>query len=132
MQKLLNIFPMPNAPNVLNGGALSPTGAWYNYTIQDFLTRPGRQNSLRVDYNISTNWKFYFRLIQNSRDSLQSGGLNINNASAIGSGTLNSSGQAMFTTSTLTVGSHAITASYGGDTTFKEGTSPKFTQTVNP
>jgi len=32
----------------------------------------------------------------------------------------------------LTVGSHSITASYGGDTTFKEGTSPKFTQTVNP
>jgi len=50
----------------------------------------------------------------------------------LGSGTLNSSGQAMFTTSTLTVGSHSITASYGGDTTFKEGTSPKFTQTVNP
>src|SRR5207247_662818 len=47
-------------------------------------------------------------------------------------GTLNSSGQAMFTTSTLTVGSHSITASYGGDTSFKEGTSPKFTQTVNP
>ena len=50
----------------------------------------------------------------------------------LGTGTLNSSGQAMFTTSTLTVGSHSITASYGGDTTFKEGTSPKFTQTVNP
>ena len=53
-------------------------------------------------------------------------------SSTLGTGTLNSSGQAMFTTSTLTVGSHSITASYGGDTTFKEGTSPKFTQTVNP
>jgi len=50
----------------------------------------------------------------------------------LGTGTLNSSGQAMFTTSTLTVGSHSITASYGGDTSFKEGTSPKFTQIVNP
>jgi len=53
-------------------------------------------------------------------------------SSTLGTGTLDSSGQAMFTTSTLTVGSHSITASYGGDTTFKEGTSPKFTQTVNP
>src|SRR5438874_2714106 len=53
-------------------------------------------------------------------------------SSTLGTGTLNGSGQAMFTTSTLTVGSHSITASYGGDTSFKEGTSPKFTQTVNP
>jgi len=35
-------------------------------------------------------------------------------------------------TSTLTVGSHSITASYGGDASFKGSTSPKFTQTVNP
>jgi hypothetical protein len=61
MQKLLNVFPLPNAPNVLNGGALSPTGAWYNYTIQDFLDRPGRQNSLRVDYNISEKWHLFIR-----------------------------------------------------------------------
>jgi hypothetical protein len=61
MQKLLNIFPMPNAPNVLNGGAFNPSGAWYNYTIQDFLVRPGHQNSLRVDYNISEKWRLFIR-----------------------------------------------------------------------
>src|SRR5439155_1181965 len=53
-------------------------------------------------------------------------------SSTLGTGTLNSSGQAMFTTSTLAVGPHSITASYGGDATFKESTSPKFTQTVKP
>jgi len=53
-------------------------------------------------------------------------------SSTLGTGTLDSSGQAMFTISTLTVGSHSITASYGGDASFKGSTSPKFTQTVNP
>jgi hypothetical protein len=61
MKKLLNVFPLPNAPNVLNGGAFTPTGTWYNYTIQDSLSRPGRQNSLRTDYNISDKWRAFFR-----------------------------------------------------------------------
>src|SRR5437867_3590260 len=53
-------------------------------------------------------------------------------SSTLGTGTLDSSGQATFVTSTLAVGSHSITASYGGDASFKGSTSPKFTQTVNP
>ena len=61
MQKLLNVFPLPNAPNTLNGGALNPSGTWYNYTLQDSLSRPGRQNSLRTDYNISDKWRAFFR-----------------------------------------------------------------------
>ena len=52
--------------------------------------------------------------------------------STLGTATLNGSGQATFTTSTLAAGSHSITASYGGDANFKGSTSPKFTQTVNP
>jgi len=52
--------------------------------------------------------------------------------SSLGTGTLDSSGQAMFTTSTLTVGSHSIAASYGGDKSFKDSTSPRLTQSVNP
>jgi hypothetical protein len=61
MQKLLNVFPLPNAPNVINGGALNPSGTWYNYSLQDSLDRPGQQNSLRVDYNISDKWHAFFR-----------------------------------------------------------------------
>lgn len=61
MQKLLNVFPKPNAPNVLNGGAFTPTGTWYNYSLQDTLDRSGRQNSLRVDYNHSDQWHAFFR-----------------------------------------------------------------------
>ena len=51
----------------------------------------------------------------------------------LGSATL-SGGKAKLTTKILSVGSHAITASYGGDTNFSTSTSPPLNpnQTVNP
>ena len=54
-----------------------------------------------------------------------------NGGSTLGTGTLNGSGIATFTTSTLSVGSHSITAVYGGSTSFNTSTSPVLTQTVN-
>ncbi|MDE2242896.1 MAG: Ig-like domain repeat protein [Bradyrhizobium sp.] len=53
-------------------------------------------------------------------------------ATVIGSGSLNGSGQAAFSTSALSGGSHSITAVYGGDGNFAGSTSPTLTQTVNP
>jgi ELWxxDGT repeat protein len=50
----------------------------------------------------------------------------------LGIATLTSSGQATFTTSSLSVGSHTITAFYGGDGTFTASTSAALAQTVNP
>jgi hypothetical protein len=44
-------------------------------------------------------------------------------ATVIGSGTLTASGQAVFTTSSLAVGTHSITAAYGGSTTDTGSTS---------
>jgi autotransporter-associated beta strand protein len=44
--------------------------------------------------------------------------------------TLGSNGQATFAISTLTVGQHSISATYGGDTNFNGSTSPALTQTV--
>src|SRR5437870_6931466 len=49
----------------------------------------------------------------------------------LGTGTL-SGGTATFTTSTLAVGSHSITASYGGDANFNGSTSAVLTHVVNP
>jgi hypothetical protein len=51
-------------------------------------------------------------------------------STAIGTGTLNS-GKATFTTSSLSVGSHAITAVYGGDVNFTTSTSTAVSQGVN-
>lgn len=53
-------------------------------------------------------------------------------ATLLGSAAVNGSGQATLTTSTLAVGSHAITAVYNGDPNFTTSTSPAHTHTVNP
>jgi hypothetical protein len=51
---------------------------------------------------------------------------------ALGSVALASNGQAVYATSALTVGSHSITATYSGDTSFLGSTSPVLTQVVYP
>jgi hypothetical protein len=49
----------------------------------------------------------------------------------LGTGTLNASGQATFSTSTMAVGTHSISAAYSGDATFAGSASAVLTQTVN-
>jgi MYXO-CTERM domain-containing protein len=53
-------------------------------------------------------------------------------ATLLGSATLSAAGQAVFSTSDLTVGNHSITASYGGDTNFIASTSaPALAQVIS-
>jgi cyclophilin family peptidyl-prolyl cis-trans isomerase len=52
-------------------------------------------------------------------------------STTLGSGTLNASGVATFTTSTLSAGSHTIMAVYAGTSNFTTSTSAAITQTVN-
>ena len=52
-------------------------------------------------------------------------------STTLGTGTLNSNGQATFATTTLAVGSHTITAVYGGDPNFSGITSASLAQTVS-
>ncbi|HEX4054593.1 MAG TPA: Ig-like domain repeat protein [Tepidisphaeraceae bacterium] len=52
-------------------------------------------------------------------------------ATTLGTGTLNGSGVATFSTSALALNGHSITAVYGGDTNFTGSTSSALTQTVN-
>jgi hypothetical protein len=54
----------------------------------------------------------------------------LDGTATIGSGTLNSGGLAIFTTSTLTAGTHSITAAYGGDSKFAASTSTALTQVI--
>jgi hypothetical protein len=56
----------------------------------------------------------------------------VDGSTPLGQVSLSSGGEATasFTTSALTVGSHIITASYGGDSTFADSTSAALTQTV--
>jgi hypothetical protein len=50
----------------------------------------------------------------------------------LGSAALNSSGQASLGTSSLAVGTHSITAQYGGDTNFTASTSSALSQVITP
>ncbi|MGI8783778.1 MAG: Ig-like domain repeat protein [Acidobacteriota bacterium] len=53
-------------------------------------------------------------------------------ATPLGTGVLDATGHAVFSTSTLTPGPHSITAVYGGDSIFQGGISATLVQTVNP
>jgi hypothetical protein len=55
----------------------------------------------------------------------------LDGATVIGSSGLDASGSAAFTTSTLSVGPHSITAQYTGDATFAASSSTALSQTVN-
>ena len=48
----------------------------------------------------------------------------------LGTGAVDSNGQATLTTSTLSVGGHTITASYGGDSNYTSSISAQFTETI--
>ena len=52
-------------------------------------------------------------------------------ASTLGTVALNGSASASFSSTTLTVGSHSVTASYGGDVNNTPSTAPALTQVVN-
>ncbi len=54
----------------------------------------------------------------------------LDGTTTLGTGTLNSSAQATYSTSTLTTGSHSITAQYGGDTNYSASTSSALSQIV--
>ena len=54
----------------------------------------------------------------------------LDGSTVLGVGTINAAGIATFTTSTLTIGSHPITASYGGDSGYNAATSAVLTQVV--
>jgi outer membrane protein assembly factor BamB len=56
----------------------------------------------------------------------------LNGTTTLGTATLNSSGVAAFTTSTLPAGTDEITASYGGDANDKTSVSSALAQVVNP
>jgi hypothetical protein len=55
----------------------------------------------------------------------------LDGSTILGTGTVNAAGVATLTTSTLTIGSHPVTASYGGDSGYNAATSAVLTQVVS-
>lgn len=68
-QKMMNIFPTASIDCMPKGaGGKSPcpqvngtSGDYYNYQIMAPKDQPNNQTLVRVDYNISSQWKMYFR-----------------------------------------------------------------------
>jgi Carboxypeptidase regulatory-like domain len=68
-QKLLGIFPLPTidcTPRGLGGKSVCPltnvtSGNPYNYSIRGIRESPANQEVLRVDYNLSSKWRMFFR-----------------------------------------------------------------------
>jgi len=54
---ILNIFPMPNAQSPLNKG--------FNFTTQTPDSYPRREDMLRIDANLSNNWKMFGHFLNN-------------------------------------------------------------------
>src|SRR5262249_12594443 len=55
----------------------------------------------------------------------------LDGSATLGAAPLNAQGQAVFTTTLLGVGGHAVTAVYGGDASYTPSTSAAVSQTVN-
>jgi hypothetical protein len=63
LQKMLNIYPLPNFTNrAISGGS-------YNYVTNRTADRPVRQDILRLDYNVSQKWRTFFRGMNESVDN---------------------------------------------------------------
>lgn len=58
---LLKLFPLPNA--------VDSTHPDYNYTSQDSSSHPRREDLVRIDYNINSNWRAYAHILR-SADNL--------------------------------------------------------------
>jgi ELWxxDGT repeat protein len=54
----------------------------------------------------------------------------MDNTTVLGTGTLNAAHQATFTTTSLALGSHALTSAYAGDNNFTSSFAPNFAETV--
>ncbi|HTS24489.1 MAG TPA: carboxypeptidase regulatory-like domain-containing protein [Bryobacteraceae bacterium] len=97
--QLMNVFPLPNRLGVDPG---------YNYQYQFVGSDSRNDDTVRIDYNISSRLKFFFRWLQNRETLIQSGGLNVNNTIGVGSfqslrGTISGAGNLTFIiTPTLT------------------------------
>jgi hypothetical protein len=74
--QLMNTFPLPNKLGV------DPT---YNYQYAYQGTDSRHDRTIRTDWNINDHFKFFFRLLQNAENLVQSGGLNVNNTTGVGS-----------------------------------------------
>ena len=72
-QAYLNLLPLPNFFNT------AVSGGSYNYSVQDSLIVPKHVETVRVDYNLGSSTRMYWRLT-NWRETLKGWGPPVNNS----------------------------------------------------
>jgi LPXTG-motif cell wall-anchored protein len=105
------------------------------YSGKTISTLPATTTALSVTPNPAVAGQtvtFTAQVTAASGSTVPTGTVNfMNGTTQLGTGTLNSSGQATYTTTSLAVGSYPVTAVYSGDTNFSGSTSPAVTLVVN-
>ena len=110
--------------------------SFYNSSTSNLLIQAVNQNTTTTSVTSSANPSNLGELVTFTASVVAGSGVPTgtvtfkDGATTLGTGTLNGSAQATFTTSSLALGSHSITAVYGGDTNDLGSTSPVLTQTV--
>jgi hypothetical protein len=126
----------------LTAGSHSITAAYsgdgnFDSSVSPALTQTVNQTSSTTGVTSSVNPSVFGQSVTFTATVTGSGGTPTGSvtfkdgATTLGTGTLNGSGQATFSTSALTTGAHSITAAYSGDGNFGSNVSPVLTQTVN-
>jgi outer membrane protein assembly factor BamB len=115
-------------------GALQGVPSTSN-TVTETVNPAATTTSLASSLNPSTEGQSvtFTATVSNGSKNVPTGTVTfLNGTTTLGTGTLNSSGTATFTTSTLPAGTDEITASYGGDANNGTSVSAALAQVVNP
>ena len=84
-----------------------------------------------ISVDVGTSVTFTATVTENPGSGVPTGTVTVmDGATALGTGTLNGKGVATFSTSSLALGAHSVTAVYGGDSNNAGSTSPMVTVTV--
>jgi hypothetical protein len=114
-----------------NGDPINGTGdsAPYTFTVVPDTTTSSALNSSMNPAPVGTAVTFTVTLTGNA--AVPAGVVQfLDGTNVLGSGTLNATGQASLTTSTLAIGTHPITAVYAGTIDFNAVTSPVLNQVI--
>jgi hypothetical protein len=111
-----------------NGSFLTSTSTAVTQTVNKASTSTGVSSSLNPAV---AGQMVTFNALVTSTAGVPSGAVTFKDGGvSIGSGALNVSGHATFSTTSLTAGTHTITAEYGGDTNFVGSSSSSLSETV--
>ena len=116
------------------GGVFNASGSLIESVRNIYLAKGETTTALASSQNPSVfgQWVTFTATVNESEPLTPTGTVTFKEGAAtLGTGTLNGSGQATFTINTLSIGTHDITAEYGGDANFNGSTSSALAQTVN-